>query len=114
MHTGCDPLLQVPSAQSLTGEAHFDHSKRSQPLYAETGHSIGHSPADENCGACAVAPSTLHATIGKSSAEDIEFVIRFWRDGLRPEEIQAKHPKLPLSKVYGLIAVHLALTEGCK
>jgi uncharacterized protein (DUF433 family) len=58
--------------------------------------------------------STLHATIRGVSADDIEFVIRVWGDGLRPEEIQAEHPNLRLSQVYGLIAVHLAGTEGSK
>src|SRR5438046_9632665 len=48
--SGCDPLLHVPTAEQVSSEIEPERSNPSQRLYAEAGHSIGHSPVNATLG----------------------------------------------------------------
>jgi uncharacterized protein (DUF433 family) len=106
-------LLQVPTAQPLTDEIDFGRSNSSQRLYAETGHSIGHSPAESFLAEDELPTPqelTLHPEMAGSRSV-INRVIRAWLAGLRPEAIQTEFPDLRLCQIYAAIALYLERKE---
>lgn len=116
-HIGCDPLLHVPTAEQGSGEIEPERSNASQRLYAETGHSIGHSPAFEIFAAASPNSALVNTTrplLGdqiSGTCVPINSVVQAFLDGRRPEEIQAEQPTLRLSQVYALIAFYLDRKE---
>jgi len=104
-------LLHVPTAEQVSGEIEPERSNPSQRLYAETGHSIGHSPVNAILGSA----QTIFAlsTNGReelsvpgdasSAGHAIYFVVQALLAGRRPEEIQTEHADLRLSRIYAVI-----------
>jgi len=105
-------LLHVPTNEEVKGEIESSRSKLSQSLYAETGHSIGHSPVEIFCPGEAI-PAPVGATgkpvqgNGLGSDVPIDFIVRAYIDGKRPEDIQAECPIIRLSRIYRIIALYL-------
>jgi hypothetical protein len=106
-------LLQILTAQSVAGEIDTDRSNLSQPLYAKTGHSIGHSQET------AVSPSSQSPQGGPPTNEPtpsiailVDALVRAFKSGNRPEKIQKLYPAFRLSQIYGIIAIHLLRQEA--
>jgi hypothetical protein len=95
-HRSCDSLLLVDTSQQLKVETGPECSNLSQPLYAQTGHSIGHSP-------------DISSIIDRSVPSDV--IIRDFLQGKYPEEMCAKNPGLRLWQAYGVIALFLRSSE---
>ena len=107
-HSGCDALLQAPTAQSVTREMELDRNKRSQHLYAQTGHTIGHSTLPETFGFDHPGPSDKDGISGDIATRS---VVQAFLDGKRPEEIHGAYPTIRLSQIYAMIALYLDQKE---
>ena len=110
-------MLHVPTVERVSGEIEQRRSNGSQRLYAETGHSIGHSPAVEIFAAACPNSAPVDTTrllLGgriSGSSDSINSVVQAYLDGRLPEEIHAEQPTLRLSQVYALIAFYLDQKE---
>ena len=87
-----DPLRDVAMDQRVSPEIGLDRRNPSQPLYAQGGHSIGHS-----------------RTFGDIviSESDRAQVVSLFKRGANPEYIRAEICSLKLWEVYAVIAQHL-------
>jgi hypothetical protein len=112
--TDRDPLLQAPIPQSVSRESDSDRSNGSQRVYAQTGHSIGHSPAIENSPSTGLCVSQLIAPLaggGRNLDLEIGSVVEAFLKGKNPDEIHAERQNLRLSQVYGIISLYLERRE---